>query len=364
MKESQKIAEEIGEKYINVTYDLVIAKVTMQIQATKKPAYDSIFIHLGAFHIMFAYFKALGKFIAGCGLMNIAIDPGLLASGLVNSFLEGKHFNRCKRLHPLMALGLEIMHFRSFLNKTNKVIGEDLRSELMHFGDGLLSFSDLIGNHEISELIESYMKYREACVNGDFGKTAQYYMMYILFINYNLTLSRSVRTGDFSLYKYIMPQITNLFFAFNQPNYARWLVKYHNNLVNVGAINPEIMEELEKGYFGIQRTEKSFSRQPIDLTLEQTINAEAKRLVGIINFTNSISARQRWCLSHQIRSTIFSYTYETTGLRKRQDETADLENHGIKKDTEQLRKFINGFSKFVNPFDSDLDEKQLFNISN
>lgn len=364
MKESQEIAKEIGEKCISVTYDLAIAKMAMQIQSTEKPRFDNLFIHLGGFHIIFAYFKAVGKFIAGCGLMNVAVDTELLASGSVNSFLDGKHFNRCKRLHPLMALGLEIMNFRSFLNKENRVIEEDLRSELMHFGNGQLSFSDLLGNREISKLIDSYIKYREDCVNGDYGKTAQFYMMYILFINHYLTLSRSIRTGDFSLYKYVMPHITNLFFAFNQQNYARWLVRYHNNLVNADTVNPEIMEELKKGYFGIQRTEKSFSRQPIDLTLEQTINADAaKRLVGIINFTNSISARQRWSLSHQIRSTIISYTYETTGLRKRQDVTADLENNHIQKDAKQLKKFINGFSKFVNPFDSGLDDKQLFNIS-
>ncbi|CAK1581026.1 unnamed protein product [Parnassius mnemosyne] len=125
------------------------------------------------------------------------------------------------------------------------------------------------------------------------------------------------------------------------------------------------MEEMEKGYFGIQRTEKSFSRQPIDLTLEQTINADAaKRLVGIINFTNSISARQRWCLSHQIRSSITAYTYEATGLRKVQDVTADLRKHQLKKDTEQLQKFTSSFSKFMNPFDDSNDNNKLFNISN
>lgn len=112
MKESQKIAEELGENCISVTYDLAIAKMAMQIQATEKPKFDNLFIHLGAFHIMFAYFKSVGKFIADCGLMNVAVDTELLASGSVNSFLDGKHFNRCKRLHPLMALGLEIMNFR------------------------------------------------------------------------------------------------------------------------------------------------------------------------------------------------------------------------------------------------------------
>lgn len=121
---------------------------------------------------------------------------------------------------------------------------------------------------------------------------------------------------------------------------------------------------MKKGYLGIKRTDKSFSRQPTDLTLEQTINADAaKRLTGVLHFTNSISARQRWAKSHDIRSTIISYTYEVTGLQKRQDVTSDLESHRIKKDCNQLQKFMNTFDKFMNPFDVNIDQQFLFNIS-
>ena len=44
-------------------------------------------------------------------------------------------------------------------------------------------------------------------------------------------LSRSIRTGDFELFKFVLPKITNLFFIRNQQNYARWAVKYFANLV-------------------------------------------------------------------------------------------------------------------------------------
>lgn len=43
---------------MQVTYDLAIAKVTYQIQATEKPKFDNLFIHLVPFRIMMAYFKA------------------------------------------------------------------------------------------------------------------------------------------------------------------------------------------------------------------------------------------------------------------------------------------------------------------
>lgn len=80
----------------------------------------------------------------------------------------------------------------------------------------------------------------------------------------------------------------------NQPNYSRCLIKYHDNLLKVGLTHPSIEKFMKDGYLGIKRTDKSFSRQPTDLVLEQTINADAgKRLTGVIQFTHSISARQR-----------------------------------------------------------------------
>lgn len=94
---------------------MAIAKVALQIQATEKPTYDNLFIHLGPFHIMMAYFKAVGKVIIDCRLTNVMVESGLLANRSVNGFLDGKHFNHCKRLHPLLALGLEILQFKSFL---------------------------------------------------------------------------------------------------------------------------------------------------------------------------------------------------------------------------------------------------------
>ncbi|GFW84840.1 uncharacterized protein TNCV_681281 [Trichonephila clavipes] len=123
----------------------------------------------------------------------------------------------------------------------------------------------------------------------------------------------------------------NLFFICNQPNYARWTSKYYDNLVKIAETHPDLFEEFQKGFFGIQRTYKNFSKQPIDLVLDQTINADAARkLTGIIQITNSISARRRWALSHDIRSTIISYVYKDLDLQIEQDVTAELTNHNIK----------------------------------
>lgn len=129
---------------IEITYNLAIAKVAMQIQSIEKPSFDNVFIHLGSFHIMQAYLKAIGKFIADCGLMNVAVESGVIANGSVDSFISGKHFNRCKRLHPLMALGLEILNFRHFLDNEKNTIPENLEAELVDFNNQKLSYDALL----------------------------------------------------------------------------------------------------------------------------------------------------------------------------------------------------------------------------
>lgn len=43
---------------MQVTYDLAIAKVALQLQSSDRPQFDKFFIHLGTFHVMMAYFRA------------------------------------------------------------------------------------------------------------------------------------------------------------------------------------------------------------------------------------------------------------------------------------------------------------------
>lgn len=291
------------------------------------------------------------------------VESGLLASGSVASFIDGKHFNRCKQIHPLMAVGLRILHFRSFLERENVEIGGDVVVEL----ERLLSCQTplfIIQDQQLKDLSTKYATCEEKTINGEFGKTAQFYMVCVKLVQHFLTLSRSIRVGDFELFKDVLSKITNLFFTCNHPNYARWTVKYQYNHVKVAETHPGLEEQFKNGFFGIKRTSKPFSRQPIDLTLEQTINADAARkLTGIIHLTDSISARQRWARSHDIRSTVITHVMEEAGLGKTQDISAELQASSIKKSSEQLTNFMKTFDQYINPFSHDLPVDQLFNIA-
>lgn len=100
-----------------------------------------------------------------------------------------------------------------------------------------------IQNEELNELMNNYDIYKQQTLNSKFGKTPQFYLIYINLINYYLTLSRSIHAGDFELFKFILPKITNLFFICNQQNYARWTSKYYDNLIKISETHPDLFEQ-------------------------------------------------------------------------------------------------------------------------
>ncbi|GFV99728.1 uncharacterized protein TNCV_5080881 [Trichonephila clavipes] len=269
MEQAQVVGKECNQTYVQVTYDLAIAKIAYKIQSTSKPQFNNLFIHLGSFHLMMAFFKAIGVFRNECGLSNMMIESNTIASGSVNGLVEGKHFNRCKRLHPLMALGLKMLHFDHFLDNIEYNF---LKEQVI---DDLLNYQEVIDSHSSmpielpNNVLSAYQKFVEETRQGEHGKTAQFYLIYIQLVNHYITLSRSIRMGDFEMFKYVIPKITNLFFAVNQPNYARWCVKYLDNLNKVDETHPGLKNDFMNGCFGTKRTDKPISSIPIDLSLER-----------------------------------------------------------------------------------------------
>lgn len=87
--------------------------------------------------------------------------------------------------------------------------------------------------------------------------------------------------------------MSDIFFALNQPNYAKWSLLYLSNLINFYTNNSSLVAELRRGAYGIRRTAANFARSPVDLTLEQTIDADASNQLTDNLAADSISARHR-----------------------------------------------------------------------
>lgn len=155
-------------------------------------------------------------------------------------------------------------------------------------------------------------KYRAYIVDtraGEHGATAQFWMMCVKYIHDYHNSERAIRTNDVDLFAHALTPIMNLFFATNHINYSRWLSKFQLDLLNIDNTHPGLRSILEKGAFTVRRTSKSFSRTPVDLTLEQIVNADAaSRRTGISAATNNYSSRLRRMVTKSTRAAVVSMT--------------------------------------------------------
>ncbi|XP_031341089.1 uncharacterized protein LOC116169200 [Photinus pyralis] len=358
LKIAQNVASQCAQKYISVTYDLQIAKTAMQIQCQESPKYDNIFIHLGAFHVQLSYFKAVGKFLEESGGPYILIEANVLAAGSLKGFITGTHFNRCKRIHGLLATAIQRLHLESYFEK----YGID-STALIPSLENVESLDNLPA--DIDDMLNNYETYYKDTENGLYGKTAKYWITYVSLIKIYQRFARSIRTGDFELYVSCLPKIASVMFAMNHHNYSRWLLRFYDNIVDIDSTHPGLKENLIAGGLSIRRTEKNFSRTPVDLTLEQTINADAsgKAGGGIAALTNSISARKRWAVSHSLRTSLTTHLLDKLNLSNMEDITNETRPHIMEKNYTALSEIRNGIQNTLNPFDSRINKTKLFNLA-
>ena len=62
-----------------------------------------------------AYFGAIGTFLAYSGVEYLLTESGVLAEGSLTGFIKGKFYNRCTRLHQILAVVMEQALFSKFL---------------------------------------------------------------------------------------------------------------------------------------------------------------------------------------------------------------------------------------------------------
>lgn len=164
MKRSQQLADECCMSSIAVTYDLAIAKIAMQIQAHEAPRFDNIFVAMGAFHLEMAFFHAIGKYIEESGGPYILVESEVIASNSVKNFLNLNSYNRRKRLHGLLSLAFQVLHYEAYQKHSNH---ENEFKEVLSLN---LQHNRLLETKELNDDYERYNKYREDTTAGKHGK--------------------------------------------------------------------------------------------------------------------------------------------------------------------------------------------------
>ncbi len=193
------MAEECGQSY-------VIVKPALKIQEEEAPQYDNTLICFGAFHIILAYFSGIGFVLAKSSGPEVLIETGVLALGSCNGFLSGRHYNQCKRLHPLLANSMHILHFRTFLAHHGPLPVEFMAQlKTLHEDPSPETIQEFNKSPSYATVMQEYDDFTEATHSGFHGSTAAYWIKYI-----DQLFRRAVRTHNLDLFMYCLGEICDI----------------------------------------------------------------------------------------------------------------------------------------------------------
>ena len=154
-----------------VTYNLTVAKVAKQIQATEKPLFDNVLIMFGSFHTVMSNFSPLSQIIevSGGPYMLMKVDP--VAPGSINKFLKGKMYICCRRVHILFSSTLHVLHFQTFMQ--GEEFSDELKDELRKW----VSDDNDVLPDSLDMIVLKYGIYCEDTMSDARDKTARFWMI-------------------------------------------------------------------------------------------------------------------------------------------------------------------------------------------
>ena len=223
-----------------------------------------------------------------------SFEGKIIAGGSINKFLRGKSYNRYRRGNLLLAIAMHGLRLERFI--------EDMNIPSTNFLQGL---ENLAVAEDISEvpsnlqyMVTKYDLYLEETLNGKMGKTAQFWMTYAKIVGLIQSMQHSIKINDTVLYLFALFEVTYIFFMTNHHNYAPWMSFHSLDLANLETSQPNLQKIFTEAAFSFNRTEKSFASLPVDIALEQTINANAKsRPKDIMAFADISTAVNRWIVA-------------------------------------------------------------------
>ena len=100
-----------------------------------------------------------------------------------------------------------------------------------------------------------------------------------------LIFIRSIREGNFILYKHSLWSLMKWYFSLDHYNYSRWLTIHLYDLFSLEFTCPDIHDEFVLGNFAFPKTNTKFSRMAPDQLHEQN-NEKIKRSGGAVHLVN------------------------------------------------------------------------------
>ena len=270
--------------------------------------YKNHIVMVGTFHLVCAYFKTVGKKMAGSGLSDVLLEAGLIGTGSVHGVLSGKHYEMAMHCHKILLESLERILLDKFVEQENEDVifaslPEGTRDKIntLIYSQTKYTMDDLMSEQGFITYIWKYTEFKKSVRDGVLGKTAQFWVSYMDHIWLVLSLIRAVKTNDFNLYAECLHLMADIFSSFDGQNYARYLTYFSVFVANLDETHPGASELLKRGAISLARSFIPGNRCAVDKTMEETFMKHAKSRsgaggsgTGISGIAGNYDAYQRW----------------------------------------------------------------------
>ncbi|KAL8593158.1 hypothetical protein ACOMHN_009813 [Nucella lapillus] len=316
------------------------------------------------FHFLCSYMAALGKLVRGSGLGDVIVQSGICASGSIEAVLAGKHYNRALRVHKVVLESLQRLLLEQFLNESTEAteLFQQLSDDLQLCKDRL-QLEAILSKPSAVRFFNLYTTFKERIISGEKGSTPQFWLQYAERVWLILRLLRATKENDFDLHLSCLQDMCPLLFAMDHHNYARYATVYFLHMLNLSHNHPDAIQHLRQGGFSVARFSVPACRIPVDQTIEQTINCQAKSKGGIVGFSRNSAAYFRWCMTRHVRASFLAATLEMAGMTGDDINKVhkDLQPSGTRTSEDNVKRMTESFLSFMNPFS--VEEPGLYCLS-
>ena len=287
---------------------------------------SSIVMMFGGLHTELAALKALGTWIEGSGWTSALVQAGITTPGTADSFLKASHVSRTRHAHQITACALYILMGNAYKHYCNCISEEEEPKMFME-------------RRKQAELASPQFHY--------WSLTLHFELTILIFV-------RSLREGNFELYKESFKRLAPWFFALDRTNYARLLPVHIRDMESLDTKLPNLAAQFRKGHYVVNKTNRSCSALPIDHAHEQN-NKIVKGGGGAIGLTESPSQLMRRMVSGPEISRIINELEASQELLK---STSDDRKHRHHEETRgvqstfqsEVQSLSNVISEMGNPF--------------
>ena len=164
-------------------------------------------------YVEIAAMRTIGDCIQDSGWVNALSQSNVASAGTAESFLKSSHVSRTRHAHQVTACSLHMLMHKAFNQLLENVDDTE--------GNGI-SFEEWKERKE-----------KESPLFYFWSLTLMFELIILIFV-------RSLREGNFDLYKDSLTMLIPWLFALDHPNYARWLPIHVRDMMALESIAPSV----------------------------------------------------------------------------------------------------------------------------